>query len=65
MTWALNALTANPGIQERLRKEIENTGPPSQKPTYEEIESMRYLNNFIREVLRFYPPGKLDDLCEF
>ena len=44
-------------IQSRLLKEVEEAIPKGQVPTYEQIESLHYLNNFTREVLRVYPPG--------
>ncbi|KAH7020347.1 cytochrome P450 [Ilyonectria destructans] len=56
LTWALHALTLNPDIQNHLRNEIELT-IKSTSPTQAELENLPYLNNFVKEVLRFYPPA--------
>jgi cytochrome P450 len=47
-------LAQNPEIQERLRNEVQHL----QDPTFEQIESCRYLNNVCREILRYTPPGQ-------
>ncbi|KAI0139644.1 cytochrome P450 [Xylariaceae sp. FL1272] len=44
-----------PIVQERLRREIEET-VGRRTPEYEEIKNMRYLNWVIKETLRMYPP---------
>ncbi|KAF4950241.1 hypothetical protein FGADI_8329 [Fusarium gaditjirri] len=56
MVWALYALILHPQVQERLRNEI-ITGIKSPSPSQAELDSQGYLNNFMREVLRFYPPA--------
>lgn len=56
LTWALHALTLNRDIQNHLRNEIELT-IKSTSPTQAELDNLPYLNNFVKEVLRFYPPG--------
>ncbi|RFU35026.1 hypothetical protein B7463_g1272, partial [Scytalidium lignicola] len=56
LTWALYALTLHPHIQTRLRQEI-NAEVTSPSPTYAEIENLKFLNNFTKEVLRYYPPS--------
>lgn len=53
MAWSLYVLAQHPDIQERLRNEVQNL----QDPTFEQIESCRYLNNVCREMLRYIPPG--------
>ena len=53
MAWGLHILAQHPEIQERLRKEVEHL----HNPTFEQIESCRYLNNVSREILRYIPPG--------
>ncbi|KAG8162855.1 hypothetical protein KVR01_007333 [Diaporthe batatas] len=56
LCWALYALTLHPDMQKRLRAEILET-VTSDSPSQNELESMTYMNNFTREVLRFYPPA--------
>lgn len=56
MTWALYLLSIHPHIQERLRKEIQ-TLDLDNSPTFEQMESLKYLNNVCREILRFMSPG--------
>eukprot|EP01113_Clastostelium_recurvatum_P024790 TRINITY_DN2962_c0_g2_i3.p1 TRINITY_DN2962_c0_g2~~TRINITY_DN2962_c0_g2_i3.p1 ORF type:complete len:268 (+),score=61.28 TRINITY_DN2962_c0_g2_i3:1-804(+) len=69
LDWAFVVLNLYPDIEAKLVSEIEArvglhrdnnsnssssaTGPP---PSIDVIESMRYLNNFIKELLRVYPP---------
>lgn len=55
-TWALHALSIHQDIQSRLRDELTSALTPDEPPTFEQIESLHYLNNFVKEVLRFYPP---------
>jgi len=57
LTWALHALTLYPEMQKRLRTEIQST-VTSDSPSYNELEKMHFMNNFTKEVLRYYPPGK-------
>jgi cytochrome P450 len=57
LTWTVHILSTHPEMQARLLKEVEEAISKSQAPTYEQIESLNYLNNFTREVLRVYPPG--------
>ncbi|KAK2810576.1 hypothetical protein FQN50_002833 [Emmonsiellopsis sp. PD_5] len=55
--WAIYVLATRQDIQTRLRSEI--TQLLDQTPTapgYTEIESLHYLHNFCREVLRVYSP---------
>jgi len=54
MTWALFALTQEPTIQEKLRKEL--LAFPSDKPTMDELNALPYLDAVIREILRLHPP---------
>ncbi|KAF4448364.1 cytochrome P450 [Fusarium albosuccineum] len=56
LTWALYVLTLEPGIQKRVREEVQ-TKITSLLPTQSEIENLPYMNNFLSEVLRFYPPA--------
>ena len=54
VSWGLHILAQHPEIQTRLRSEVSHMT----NPTFEQIESCRYLNNVCREILRFIPPGK-------
>ncbi|KAK7207741.1 cytochrome P450 [Myxozyma melibiosi] len=58
MTLAMDQLCKHPELQTRLRNEIHTAFPSgySSIKTYEDVESLKFLNNFIREVLRFTPP---------
>ncbi|KAL0571708.1 hypothetical protein V5O48_010248 [Marasmius crinis-equi] len=53
-TFALLALTDHPDIQSKLREEL--LAVPTDNPTMEELNNLPYLDAFIRETLRFYPP---------
>ncbi|ORY79092.1 cytochrome P450 [Protomyces lactucae-debilis] len=55
-TWALLALAEHPEVQSRLRQELQEARDASEEWTFERIESLRYMNNVVKEVLRFYPP---------
>ncbi|KAK2777728.1 hypothetical protein FQN52_003005 [Onygenales sp. PD_12] len=56
--WAIYVLATRQDIQTRLRAEITQllTQTPT-APGYTEIESLHYLHNFCREVLRVYSPS--------
>jgi cytochrome P450 len=56
LTWALYILSKRPDVQERLRKEIHSIHFEP-LTIFDQIESLKYLHNFCREVLRFIPPG--------
>lgn len=58
LTWTTYALVMNPDLQDRLREEILSaTKNGHSGPDYYTVESMRFLNNFLRESLRLYSPG--------
>lgn len=61
MGWVLYELSEHPDVQTRLRKEIHQVlgtqFDPSNPPTPEQLDQMKYLNNVCREVLRVDPPG--------
>ncbi|KAI0427325.1 cytochrome P450 3A5 [Xylaria sp. FL1042] len=57
VSWALYVLSTRHEIQDRLRAEILSLLESSSQPTYEEINGLPYTNNFVREVLRVYPPS--------
>lgn len=56
LTWATHALTLHPGIQEDLRKEVKEMLKDYPDPGYAELESLKLLNNFCKEVFRMYAP---------
>ncbi|KAF4825525.1 Cytochrome P450 monooxygenase FUM15 [Colletotrichum siamense] len=60
LMWVAYVLATNPGVQARLKSEVHElcSGKPRDwDPTYEEVEHLSYLNNFLRETLRYYSPG--------
>lgn len=58
LAWACYELAKNPEIQEKLRQEVEDIldGDPERKLTYDDIQSMTYLDQVINETLRFHNP---------
>ncbi|KAI1332154.1 cytochrome P450 [Xylariaceae sp. FL0255] len=58
LAWSLYALSTRHEIQSRLRTEIQEflSRTTSPTPSYEEINGLHYLNNFVREILRLYSP---------
>jgi len=59
ISWALHSLAQHPHIQDLLREELVKAFPDKSKfnPTFDEINSLEYLNCVIKETLRLYPPG--------
>ena len=57
LQWSTYAMMKYPEIQTKLRNEILALLQTDPQPGYTEIESLNYLNNFCREVLRFWCPG--------
>ena len=56
--WALCYLSKNQEVQNKLRKEIVKEFPDKDfVPTFEQINSLEYLNAVCRETLRFASPG--------
>ncbi|KAL1746509.1 cytochrome P450 [Schizophyllum fasciatum] len=53
-TWAIHQLTQNPAVQARLREELRTLDTDT--PTLDELNALPYLENFVKEVLRFYAP---------
>ncbi|KAK9237098.1 cytochrome P450 [Lipomyces kononenkoae] len=58
VTLALYHLSLNQAVQDKLRDEIHAKFPAGYDSikTYEDIESLTYLNNVVRELLRVQPP---------
>lgn len=54
--WASYALVTNPLVQEKLYEEVKRVKQESGDFDYETLYSMKYLDAFIRETLRMYPP---------
>ncbi|RMZ80057.1 hypothetical protein DV738_g3095, partial [Chaetothyriales sp. CBS 135597] len=58
MSGAMFELARNPSCQDKLRAEIGRLN--GGLPVLEDIKDMRYLNMFLKEVLRLYPPIPLN-----
>jgi len=56
LSWACVCLARYQDIQEKLYREIETTIGTS-PPTFEDLSKLSYLDCFISEVLRLYPPA--------
>jgi cytochrome P450 len=58
LSWALYALVKYPGYQERLFEEVASHRSDADKRwTYDEIHGMKFLDCFIKEVLRLHSPS--------
>ncbi|KAI3321886.1 cytochrome P450 3A5 [Xylariaceae sp. AK1471] len=57
ISWALYVLSTKHDIQDRLRTEVRLLLESSPKPTYEEINALPYLHNFVREIMRVHTPS--------
>lgn len=58
--WVAHVLATRSDVQDRLKEEIASLfkgKPQDWQPSYEEIEHLSYVNNFLREILRCYSPG--------
>jgi cytochrome P450 len=55
LTWAIYELGRNPDILKRLQQEVN-----SKDCTMKSFQEMIYLNGFIHEILRLYPPIPVD-----
>jgi cytochrome P450 len=58
LAWSIYVLVERQDIQAQLRAEIEELARQNPELSFSDIDNLTYLNNFIREVLRFYPPGQ-------
>lgn len=59
ITWSrlFHVLATRPEIQDRLRQDIAGLAEQNPDPPFNEIDALPYLDNFVNEVLRVYPPG--------
>src|ERR1700731_2649901 len=57
--WALYFLAQHPHVQDLLREELVKAFPDKSKfnPTFDEINSLEYLNCVVKETLRLNSPG--------
>ena len=53
MTWALFQLSQSPETQKRLRDELRTLH--TDEPTMDDLNSIPFLDNFVKEVFRYYP----------
>ncbi|KAF9002246.1 cytochrome P450 [Cyathus striatus] len=56
LTYTLYLLAKHPEVQDKLRKEILQAFSGDVEPTYDDLESLRYLDAVCRETLRLHPP---------
>jgi len=60
MCWSLALLALNPSVQDRIQEELEITCLDDQQserpPNYDELQELKFLDAFVREVLRLFPP---------
>jgi cytochrome P450 len=55
LSWAVYELARHPDVLEKLRAEILSVVGPTRAPTYDDLKSMKYLQNVMNETLRMYP----------
>ncbi|KAF3026576.1 hypothetical protein E8E14_014160 [Neopestalotiopsis sp. 37M] len=56
LSWSLLVMAEHQDIQSCLRNEINSLFRNSAEPTYNQIDELKYLDNFIKETLRVYSP---------
>jgi cytochrome P450 len=54
LTWAIYHLSLSPSIFAKLRQEIIDTVGLTEKPTYQHLKDMKYLQHVLNETLRLY-----------
>lgn len=59
MSWAIYALSFRSDIETKLRAEIEEVMGDREDITVQDVEKMEYMNCFVKEVLRLYPPAAI------
>jgi len=55
LSWTIYELGRNPEAVKKLRAEILSVVGPNRPPTYDDLKSMKYLQNVMNETLRLYP----------
>lgn len=55
-TWAIYCMTKYPSIQQRLYDEVMEAHGPKDKINVDTCDKMEYMECFLKEVLRLYPP---------
>jgi cytochrome P450 len=55
LSWTMYELGRTPRVMAALRKEIVDTIGLVRPPTFEDLKSMKYLQNVMSEILRLYP----------
>jgi cytochrome P450 len=55
LTWAIYHLSLSSSITAKLRQEIIDTVGLTEKPTYQHLKDMKYLQHVLNETLRLYP----------
>lgn len=58
LAWSSHVLATRPEIQDRLREDIICLAGQNCNPPFSEIDALPYLDSFVNEMLRVYPPGK-------
>ncbi|RGB39336.1 cytochrome P450, partial [Rhizophagus diaphanus] len=58
-SWALYLLAQHPHVQDLLREELVKAFPDKSNfnPTFDEINSLEFLNGVVKEILRLHSPG--------
>ncbi|KAI1498668.1 cytochrome P450 [Biscogniauxia marginata] len=57
LSWCMYLMATKPDVQDKLRREIQDLTQRNPYPSFAEIDSLQYLNNFLRETLRVYAPA--------
>ncbi|AEO70311.1 uncharacterized protein THITE_2057357 [Thermothielavioides terrestris NRRL 8126] len=55
LSWTIYELARHPDVLAKLRAEILSVVGPTRPPTYDDLKSMKYLQNVMNETLRLYP----------
>lgn len=54
--WAIYSLIKHNEVEQYVLKDIVDNTPDDGRLTFESLEKMDYLDAFLKEVLRLYPP---------
>ncbi|KAJ3129721.1 hypothetical protein HK098_000500 [Nowakowskiella sp. JEL0407] len=60
LTWSALELANHPEVVKKLRKEIDLVFQPGTEPTFEMLSILKYVEAFVKEVLRIYPVVLID-----